>query len=155
MFKKFLIATDGSKLAEDAARGAIELAKASGAEVVGFFATPTYNLPIYNDMSFAPVMALESDFNKHTERLAKKYLGMLDALAKAAGVPFTGQFAASDQPALAIIEAARSQHCDMICMGSHGHGRVAQMLLGSVAAKVLSLCDIPVLVHRTRKSAQA
>ena len=151
MFKKFLIATDGSKLAEDAAHGAIGLARASGASVVGFFAAPAYNLPIYNDMSYAPVIAPESDFTKHTEQMAKKYLGALETMAKAAGVEFTGQFASNDQPAIAIIQAAKSEHCDMICMGSHGHGSVAQMLLGSVAAKVLSLCDIPVLVHRAHR----
>jgi len=152
MFKKFLIATDGSGLAENAARGAIALAQASGAGVVGFFAAPAYNLPIYNDMSYAPVIAPEADFNKHTEQMARKYLGVLEAMAKAAGVPFTGKTTSSDQPALAIIDAANREHCDMICMGSHGHGSVAQMLLGSVAAKVLSLCDIPVLVHRARKA---
>ena len=152
MFKKFLIATDGSKLAEDAARGAIELAKASGASVVGFFAAPAYNLPIYNDMSYAPVIAPESDFNKHTEQMAQKYLGNLEAMARAAGVGYTGQSATGDQPALAIIKAAKSEHCDMICMGSHGHGSIGQMLLGSVAAKVLSLCDTPVLVHRAAKA---
>lgn len=151
MFKKFLIATDGSVLAEDAARGAIALAKAAGASVVGFFAAPAYDLPIYNDMSYAPVIAPESDFDKHTEEIARKYLGALEELAKAAGVEFIGRTASSDQPALAIIKAANNEHCDLICMGSHGHGSVAQMMLGSVATKVMSLCDIPVLLHRTRK----
>lgn len=152
MFKKFLIATDGSKLAEASARGAIELAKASGAGVVGFFAAPAYHLPIYNDMSYAPVIAPESEFNKHTKQMAKKYLGTLEKMAKAASVEFAGHTLASDQPALAIIKAATSEKCDLICVGSHGHGSVAQVLLGSVATKVLSLCDIPVLVHRARKA---
>ena len=151
MFKKFLVATDGSTLAEDAAHGAIELARASGASVVGFFAAPAYNLPIFNDMSHAPVIVPEGEFNRHTAQVAKKYLGALEAMAASAGVEFAGHTLSSDQPALAIIEAARSEHCDMICMGSHGHGSVAQILIGSVAAKVLSLCDIPVLVHRARK----
>ena len=150
MFKKFLVATDGSKLAQDSARGAIALAKASGAGVVGFFAAPAYHLPIYNDMAYAPVIAPEGDFNKHTAQMAKKYLGALEKMAKTAGVEFAGHTLASDQPALAIIAAAKSEHCDMICVGSHGHGSVAQVLLGSVATKVLSLCDIPVLVHRAR-----
>lgn len=153
MFKKFLVATDGSKLAEDSARGAIALAKASGAGVVGFFAAPVYNLPIYSDISYAPVIAPESDFNKHTGQMAKKYLGALEKMAKAASVEFAGHTLSSDQPAVAIIKAAKSKRCDLICLGSHGHGSVAQVLLGSVATKVLSLCDIPVLVHRARKAA--
>ena len=153
MFNKFLVATDGSALAEDAARGAIALAKASGASVVGFFAAPAYHLPIYNDMSYAPVIAPEADFIKHNAQMAKQYLGALEVMAKAAGVEFTGHTIAIDQPAVAIIKAANSQHCDLICLGSHGHGSVAQILLGSVATKVLSLCEIPVLVHRARKPA--
>jgi len=152
MFDKILIATDGSKLAEDAARGAIELAKASGASVVGFFAAPAYNLPIYNDMSRAPVIAPESEFNNLTGKMAKKYLGKLEAMAKAAGVGFVGQSVSSDQPALAIINAADSEHCGLICMGTHGHGSVAQILVGSVATKVMALCDIPVLLHRAPKA---
>lgn len=152
MFKKFLVATDGSTLAEDSARGAIALARACGAGIVGFYAAPTYNLPVYNDMSSTPVIPPENLFLKHNEEMARKYLGELEALARAAGVDFLSRTTASDQPALAIIKAANSEHCDLICIGSHGHGSVAQLLMGSVATKVLSLCDIPVLVHRARKA---
>lgn len=153
MYKKFLVATDGSPLAEEAARGSIELAKASGASVVGFFAAPAFDLPIYNDMSYAPVIVPESEFIKHNEEMAKKYLGNLEAMARSAGVQFTGHMTASDQPAVAIIKAAKSEHCDLICMGSHGHGNIAQILLGSVATKVMALCDIPVLLHRAKRAA--
>ncbi|MEO8103567.1 MAG: universal stress protein [Betaproteobacteria bacterium] len=153
MFKKFLVATDGSTLAEESARGAIALAKAAGAGIVGFYAAPTYHLPIYNDMTNAPVISPESHFIKHSEEVARQTLRALESMAAAAGVKFAGRTAASDQPALAIIEAAKNEQCDLICMGSHGLGNVAQMLLGSVATKVLSLCEIPVLLHRARKSA--
>jgi nucleotide-binding universal stress UspA family protein len=153
MYKKFLIATDGSPLAESAARGAIELAKACGASVVGFFAAPTYNLPIYNDMSITPVIEPEKFFIKHNAEMAKQYLGALEALANTVGVAYIGRTSGSDQPALAIIKAAKNEGCDLICMGSHGHGSVAQMLLGSVATKVMALCDIPVLLHRTHRAA--
>ena len=151
MFKKFLIATDGSALAEDAARGAIALAKACGANAVGFFAAPTYNVPLYNDMSNAPVVETAAHFARHNEEMAREYLGALEAIAKTAGVEYKSSTVGSDQPALAIIKAASDEGCDLICMGSHGHGSVAQMLLGSVATKVMSLCDIPVLLHRARK----
>lgn len=152
MFKKILVATDGSTLAEESARGAIALAKTCGASIIGFFAAPTYNLPIYNDISTSPAVEPERLFLKHNEKMANEYLGALEAMATAAGVEFIGRTIASDQPAVAIIRAANGEHCDLICMGSHGHGSIAQMLMGSVATKVLSLCDIPVLVHRTRKA---
>jgi nucleotide-binding universal stress UspA family protein len=44
---------------------------------------------------------------------------------------------------LAFAEAARP---DLIVMGSRGHGRLAGLLLGSVAQKVTGLAHCPVLV---------
>lgn len=37
---------------------------------------------------------------------------------------------------------------DMLIMGSHGHGAVVNMVMGSVATKVLANCKTPVLLIR-------
>jgi nucleotide-binding universal stress UspA family protein len=37
---------------------------------------------------------------------------------------------------------------DMIVMGSHGHGALANMVLGSVTNKVLAITTVPVLIVR-------
>jgi len=47
-------------------------------------------------------------------------------------------------PALSIIKYAVSENVDEIVMGTRGRGRIAQVLLGSVAAKVIQLATIPV-----------
>lgn len=47
-----------------------------------------------------------------------------------------------------ICVVAREQKCDLIVMGSRGLGDWAGMMLGSVTHRVLSHCDIPVLVTR-------
>jgi nucleotide-binding universal stress UspA family protein len=47
-----------------------------------------------------------------------------------------------------VIRHAESPPHDMIVMGSHGHGEIAGMVLGSVTAKVLANCRVPVLVIR-------
>jgi nucleotide-binding universal stress UspA family protein len=36
----------------------------------------------------------------------------------------------------------------MIVMGSHGHGALSGLVLGSVVTKVLAACKVPVLVVR-------
>jgi nucleotide-binding universal stress UspA family protein len=37
---------------------------------------------------------------------------------------------------------------DMLIMGSHGHGTIVNMVMGSVATKVLAYCKTPVLLIR-------
>lgn len=37
---------------------------------------------------------------------------------------------------------------DLIMMGSHGHGILGNVVLGSVTTKVMAHCDVPVLVIR-------
>ena len=47
-----------------------------------------------------------------------------------------------------IIQAAKKGDHDLIILGSHGHGTLQSLVMGSVSAKVLSHCDIPVLLIR-------
>jgi nucleotide-binding universal stress UspA family protein len=37
---------------------------------------------------------------------------------------------------------------DLVVMGSHGHGELMNMVLGSVATRVLAKCSVPVLLIR-------
>lgn len=48
--------------------------------------------------------------------------------------------------AATIAEWADTGHFDLLMMGSHGHGSLATLVLGSVTSKVLSLTKTPVLV---------
>lgn len=51
-------------------------------------------------------------------------------------------------PADVIARLAKGQKFDLLVMGSHGHGALASLVLGSVAAKVLASCKLPVLLVR-------
>jgi nucleotide-binding universal stress UspA family protein len=50
------------------------------------------------------------------------------------------------QPAQVIAHQAQELQVDLVLMGSHGRGAVSGALLGSVATKVLHLCERPVLL---------
>ncbi|HME26980.1 MAG TPA: universal stress protein [Acetobacteraceae bacterium] len=50
------------------------------------------------------------------------------------------------EPAAQILASANAGQADLIVMGSRGHGRLAGLLLGSVAQKVVALARCPVLV---------
>lgn len=45
-----------------------------------------------------------------------------------------------------IADYAKTYHCEMIVMGTHGLGAIAGLLLGSVATKVLHLASMPVVL---------
>lgn len=51
-------------------------------------------------------------------------------------------------PATKIVEAIAEGGFDLVVMGSHGHGAMAGLLLGSVVSKVLARSPAPVLVVR-------
>jgi nucleotide-binding universal stress UspA family protein len=47
-----------------------------------------------------------------------------------------------------ILEVARDRECDLIVMGTHGQGTLADAMLGSTAQRVLRRSPVPVLVVR-------
>ena len=47
-----------------------------------------------------------------------------------------------------IAEFADEGKYDLLIMGSHGHGALGNLIIGSVATKVLASCKIPVLLVR-------
>lgn len=47
-----------------------------------------------------------------------------------------------------IAKFARRGKFDLIIMGSHGYSAFEQLMLGSVASKVIALCKVPVLLVR-------
>lgn len=49
-------------------------------------------------------------------------------------------------PANLIVQTAYKKNCDIIVMGSHGYGAVADALIGSTAKQVVRKSTIPVLV---------
>lgn len=60
-------------------------------------------------------------------------------------VNFVSQVAS---PAGMIATMAQGDKFDLIVMGSHGHGALAGLLMGSVSTKVLALSRTPVLLVR-------
>jgi nucleotide-binding universal stress UspA family protein len=51
-----------------------------------------------------------------------------------------------------IVEAAQSEHADMVLVGSHGRGAVGRFFLGSVSEHVVRHAPCPVLVVRPKET---
>ena len=48
----------------------------------------------------------------------------------------------------AISKLAEQGKFDLVVMGSHGHGSLVKLVMGSVATEVLAHCKVPVLLVR-------
>jgi nucleotide-binding universal stress UspA family protein len=60
-----------------------------------------------------------------------------------------GQLRVQGRPgADTIAGAADKGKFDLLMMGSHGHGTLTNLVMGSVATKVLANCSTPVLLIR-------
>ncbi|MDP2861288.1 MAG: universal stress protein [Desulfobacterales bacterium] len=54
-------------------------------------------------------------------------------------------------PVNEILKMVDSKHCDMVVMGTHGHGLIADALIGNNARSVVRRCKKPVMVIRLPK----
>jgi nucleotide-binding universal stress UspA family protein len=52
------------------------------------------------------------------------------------------------EPGEEIGDFARKGRFDLLVMGSHGHGALARLVLGSVTSRTLASCEVPLLIVR-------
>lgn len=146
MFKHILICTDGSPLANKAAKGGIALAKALRAKVTAYCAFENL-LPIYSEGYVFDQLTVDR-FEAAMRTVAQKRVDAIGKMAKTAGVPFATTVMSVAATYEGIIAAAKKQKCDVIVMASHGRGGLSTLIMGSVTQKVLTHSRIPVLVYR-------
>ncbi len=130
--KNILVATDGSKYSEAAARGAINLAKCVGAELTVISVAPH---ELGEEFS-----AAEEDVKKIKEDAAKEGLIVLGLTV--AGKPYER-----------IVAVSRERNVDLIVVGSHGRTGLERLIMGSVAERVIVLTTCAVLVARLPREA--
>jgi nucleotide-binding universal stress UspA family protein len=148
MYRKILVATDGSKLSHKAVEEAVALAHSVGASVVGFHARLPPTLPYYAEPAMVLPAKTEALLQKQSIDAAKKFLARMEAIAARAGVPFKGVHVEDVSPADAIVRTARKEKCELIVMASHGRRGIPRLLLGSETNHVLTRSRVPVLVVR-------
>jgi len=69
------------------------------------------------------------------------------ALLTARGIAFRSEQRVGD-PAEEIVKYATHEQCDVIVMGTHGHTALANLVMGSVATKVIATSKTPVLLMK-------
>jgi nucleotide-binding universal stress UspA family protein len=147
MYKKILVATDGSTLSKKAVSSAIELAALCEADLVAMKV-----IPRYPQSYFEGGLALQAaEVGRVEKQWAEDGQAVVDAVQQAAlakGVKTKAITVKSDLVSDAIIAAAKKHKCDLIVMASHGRRGIKRMLLGSETQLVLTHSHVPVLVLR-------
>ena len=144
MFKRVLIATDGSDVTQKAVESAIGLARATGGALFAISIKEPFPYSAISEMQPVP----PQEFFDAQERIAAERVNAVREACKAAGLACQAHTVEAVHPWEAIIEHATSKGCDLVVMSSHGRRGVAALLLGSETQKVLTHTSIPVLVVR-------
>jgi len=147
MYKRILVATDGSTLSKKAVTSAIGLAAACGAELIALKVVPRYP-QAYFEGSIPLSVQDVSRVEKQWTDTAQAAVDAVVKAAKAKNVVAKGVTAKSDVVSDAIIAAAKKQNADLIVMASHGRKGIKRLLLGSETQQVLTHSHVPVLVLR-------
>ena len=148
MYKKILIATDGSKFAEAAVSHGVELAKNLGSTPIIVTVTETWSAHQLAEKVKKGASTAVEDYINSMKEMAQQILDDAKKVADAAGVECETVHISDRLPAEGIIDAAEREGCDLIVMASHGRRGLGRMLMGSQTAEVLGFSKIPVLVLR-------
>jgi nucleotide-binding universal stress UspA family protein len=148
MYKHILVPTDGSKLSEKAIKIAARFAAASGARITAIYVVPEGVPTLFSGEKLYGSGVLGRQYQALVKSEANKALAVVEIEAEIAGVPYASVRAVAESPWRAILRAARSRHCDLIVMASHGRSGVKALALGSQTTRVLAHSKIPVLVCR-------
>ncbi len=147
MYRKILVATDGSTLSKKAVRSAIDLAGAVGAELVALYVVPRYPVSYFE----GGVTVSSAEIARTEKQWADKGQAVVDAVrddAQAAGVKAKATISRSDLVAESILATVKKNKCDLVVMASHGRKGLKRILLGSETQHVLTHSTVPVLVLR-------
>ena len=147
MYKRILVATDGSKLSQQAINHALNLADVTGAEVVALKVVPRYP-QTYFEGGVALAAAEVARIEKQWQEDAMKAVNVVKDAGQKLEVKVKPITVKSDLIAEAIIAAAKRNKCDLIVMASHGRRGLKRLLLGSETQQVLTHSHTPVLVLR-------
>lgn len=147
MFKKILVATDGSELSEKAVTHAIELARVHGAALVAFTVVRRYARS-YMEGAIVEDIAQSERIDEERMQRAQQMLDAVRERAEADRIACETVVVHSARIAESVIEAAGSRGCDVIVMASHGRKGIGRLLLGSETLHVLTHSSLPVLVLR-------
>jgi nucleotide-binding universal stress UspA family protein len=145
MYKKILVPLDGSELAKKALDQAEQLARVFNAEIILLQVVPF--MPIYGSPELVTPLIVDEKQKESVER----YLHHLSEELKGKGLRVTPMVRTGQQVAVEIIDFAKESGADLIVMCTHGRSGFTRWVLGSVAHKVITRAETPILLIHLKR----
>lgn len=142
MFKKIIVAIDGSEASKKALSVAVDESKAWNAELHAIYVIETgllSSIPI--DNTIEAIYGLLENEGEHIMDFCR-------TKAEEAGIAFVKHIA-QGHAGNEILKAAEKEGVDLIVLGSHGKSEIDQFLLGSVTTYVVRHSKISTMVVRS------
>lgn len=143
MYKRILVAVDGSETSRRAFDAALELAKTMGSTLQPFYVIE--NTPMYFDAPGYDPSILRNQMIAQGRELA----GQVDKTLREHGVQgamLTAEASSLDDVPALVLSAAKTNGADLIVMGTHGRRGFQRLILGSVAERCVRQSTLPVLL---------
>lgn len=156
LFKKILVAMDGSENSQKAAQAALELAEKLKTELVVLHAiippTSYYHTTIASPVGMslpAPSQHEIDAYYTYARKVATSIVGEVESKAKRQGIHIKTEIPEAVSSVVeTILNHAAKDNVDLIVVGTRGLGGFKKLLLGSVSSGIVSHAHCPVLVVR-------
>jgi nucleotide-binding universal stress UspA family protein len=145
---RILVATDGSEFGDAAVAKACQLAVEAASPAIRIFTAYEIPSPVMTE-PFVPMpiysQEVIGELRTKAEQIAAQAEQQIKFQCPNAAV---ASAIVMDEPGSAIVAEAKRWNADVIIIGSHGHGFLGRMLLGSVSDFVVHHAACSVLVAR-------
>src|SRR5437899_9386591 len=156
LFKKILVAQDGSESAQKAAQAALELAEKLKADLVVLHAISSPTSYYHSTIAAPTGMSLPAPsqheinaYYAYARKVALGIVGETESKAKKQGIHVKTEIPEAVSSIVeTIVNHASKENVDLIVVGTRGLGGFKKMLLGSVSSGIVSHAHCPVLVVR-------
>jgi len=148
--RRVLVSTDFSEIGNHAILSAYSILSCGGKVCLVHVVEP-FELPNPLIANYKPTHKNKRQHKAHVEKLLKDLQQLIPSQAESLGIETEVQVVENHNPAVGICHAAERFGADVICIASHGRSGISKALLGSVATKVLSRSERPVLIVRPGK----
>ena len=142
--KTIVVAVDFSNATPGVVEMASQMAKAFGARLKLFHVVepePSYTAYGFTPDEFPALHAYQEEAKRRAGEKLEALLGQVQG-----ALPDASCQIAEGSPLHSLLDYVKETGADFVVLGSHGHGMIASLLLGSVAEGMVRKATVPTLI---------